>query len=335
MSGATPKSPPPWGVSASGRPGPALAECLQAAIAAPSIHNSQPWRFRLGRCVDVLADRQRHLHAIDAPGRELMISLGAAILNLRLAILDHGRLPMLRLLPDPDTPDLVARVSIGHPVHPDATVRALAAAIPRRHTNRRPFRDLVVPADALDELRAAAMVEGARLAVADPVSRGAILALVRTAEEWQRAERGYRAEITAWTTADYTRHDGVPVTAFGPRDAREALPLRDFGVTRPDLHRRTVTFEPYPTIVLLSTFGDGVRQWLRAGQALQRVLLTATVRGLAATPMTQPLESPELRDLLVDSRQGLAAQVILRVGYGPPTAGTPRRPLSDVIIGPD
>jgi nitroreductase len=330
-----PMSTPLWTVDTTGRPGQALAECLLAATAAVSIHNSQPWRIRPGKTIEVYADRERLLPAIDPTGRALMISLGAAILNLRLAILDHGRVPVLRLLPDPTEPDLVARVALGRATHPDGTVQSLAAAIPRRHTNRRPFRDLAVPADVLDDLRAAAAVEGARLAVADPIGRDAILGLVRTAEDWQRAEHRYRTEITAWTTEDHTRHDGIPVTAFGPLDARRVLPLRDFGVTRPELPRREATFEPYPTIALLYTFGDGADQWLRAGQALQRVLLTATVRGLAATPMTQPLEAPHLRDLLVDTTQGMAAQVILRLGYGPPTVGTPRRPLTDVLILPE
>ncbi|HKS98812.1 MAG TPA: nitroreductase family protein [Rugosimonospora sp.] len=325
---------PLWTVNRAGQPGAALAECLRAATAAPSIHNSQPWRFRLGHGIEVHADRTRLLPAIDPTGRELMISLGAAILNLRLAILDHGRLPLLRLLPEPTNPDLAARVTIGHPVRPDTTIQTLAAAIPRRHTNRHPFHNTPVPADVLDELHAAADVEGARLARTDPVGRDAILSLVRTADDWQRAEHRYRAELTTWTTTDHTRPDGIPATAFGPHDSLAALPLRDFGLTRPDAPRRTATFEPHPTIVLLSTFGDSPRQWLRAGQALQRVLLTATIRGLAATPMTQPLEYAELRNLLVDTRQGMAAQVILRLGYGPPAAGTPRRPLSEVLASP-
>jgi nitroreductase len=324
-----------WRVDASGQPGRSLAECLQAAIAAPSVHNSQPWRFRADNgSIEVFADRRRRLSAIDPTGRELFISLGAAILNLRLAILDHGHLPLLRLLPDPLRPDLVARVAIGPAARPQATVRSLAAAIPRRHTNRRPFQNLAIPAGVIDELGDAAEVEGARLAIADPVGRTAILSLVRTADEWQRAEHGYRAEITRWTTTDHTRLDGVPAAAFGPHDARETLPLRDFGLGRPDLARRTAQFESHPTIVLLSTVGDTAAQWLRAGQALQRVLLTATVRGLAATPMTQPLEAPELRDLLADTGRGFAAQVILRLGYGPPAAGTPRRPVTEVLIDP-
>jgi hypothetical protein len=115
----------------------------------------------------------------------------------------------------------------------------------------------------------------------------------------------------------------------------EALPLRDFGLTQPQLRRSSEPFEPYPTIVVVSTDGDDVPRWLRAGQALQRVLLLATVHGLAATPMSQPLEIPALRELVIDTASGRWAQVILRLGYAPPTTPSPRRPLADVLlIGP-
>src|SRR5262249_41558083 len=140
------------------------------------------------------------------------------------------------------------------------------------------------------------------------------------------------AELTEWTLPAPGRRDGIPPQAFGPWAALETLPLRDFGLTQPQLHRRDEQFEPYPTILLLCTTGDTAEQWVRAGQALQRVLLVATVRGLAATPMSQPLEIPALRQLCTDTGTDRWAQVILRVGYGQPSAATPRRPLADVLL---
>jgi nitroreductase len=251
--------------------GGAARACLEAAICAPSVHNSQPWLFRLrGGGIDVLADQRRRLDAIDPHGRELLISVGAAILNLRVAILGRGRLPILRTFPDPAQPDLVAHVVAGPATAPDLTVRALVDAIPRRHTNRRPFSGLAVPGPVVDELAAAAAAEGATLAIADPVGRDAILALVATADGWQRAEAGYRDELTAWTVPPFGRRDGVPAQSFGPRDRQDSVPLRDFGLTQPQLHRREATFETHPTIVVISTFGDGRHDWVRAGQALQR-----------------------------------------------------------------
>jgi hypothetical protein len=312
-----------------------LTDCVRAAIAAPSLHNSQPWRFRIrDGGVDVFADRRRQLQVIDPSGRELMISIGAALFNLRLAVRNQLRVPVLRLLPDPAEPDLVARLTPGPPARPDAAVAALAGAIPLRHTNRRPFARTVIPADVLDRLMAAAKVEGAALAVAGPVGRGAILSLVRTAEERLRSEGVYRAELTEWTRPVRSRRDGVPPSSVGVWDALEVLPMRDFGLTQPWLQRPVAQFEPFPTIVVLSTDGDTVGDWLRAGQALQRVLLAATIDRLSATPLSQPLEVAGLRELLTDTGTGRWAQMILRIGYGQPAASTPRRPLADVLMEP-
>jgi nitroreductase len=311
----------------------ALTSCVRAATAAPSIHNSQPWRFRIrAGGIDVYADWSRRLEVIDPSGRELLISVGAAILNLRLALHRQARTPALALFPDPADRALVARVTPGAAAEPSPSARALADAIPRRHTNRRPFAAAAIPADVLDELAHAARAEGATLRVADAVGRNAILSLVRAADQQWRSQGVYRTELAAWTRPARGRADGVPVHAIGPWDALEALPLRDFGLTQPQLRRPVEPFEPYPTIAVLATPGDTAERWVAGGQALQRVLLTATLRGLAATPMSQPLEIPALRELVTDTASGQWAQVILRLGYAPPTTPTPRRPLAEVML---
>ncbi len=310
-----------------------LADCLRAAVAAPSIHNSQPWHFRYhDGGVEVLADRTRQLEVIDPRGRELLISVGAAIFNLRLAMRRLGRVPWVRLFPDPTEPDLVAVVTPGRPTPVNAALADLAAAIPQRHTNRQPFARVAIPSATIDELTDAARVEGATLRVADAVVRNAILGLARTAERRLRAQGRYRAELADWTRPVRGRTDGVPVRSFGPWDVMEHLPLRDFGLALPQLGHDAERFEPFPTIVVLSTEGDTARHWVESGQALQRVLLVATVHHLAATPMSQPLEIPALRELVTDTTSDRWAQVILRLGYGPPTTPTPRRPLTDVVL---
>src|SRR5262249_44147159 len=150
------------------------------------------------------------------------------------------------------------------------------------------------------ELAGAARIEGGRLAVLDDAVRQDVLAVVRAAQVRLHNDPRYRAELAAWTSGEPGRDDGGTRTEVGPGDALEALPLRDFGLTHPTEPRRAARFEPDPTLVVLSTAGDGPEAWLRAGQALERVLLTATVRGLASTPMTQPLEIPALRELVGD-----------------------------------
>ncbi|HET6480491.1 MAG TPA: nitroreductase family protein [Actinoplanes sp.] len=311
---------------------PELVRCIEAAILAPSLHNSQPWRFRLtGEEIAVYADHDRQLDVLDPDGRELLISVGAAIFTLRLALRRAGRVPDLAVLPDPGRPDLVAVVQPGVAAKPSDAVLALADAIECRHTNRQPFLPKVVPADAIEELRAAAGHEGAALMIAGPASRTVIAGLGREAERRLRASDGYRAEMDRWTRPVARRRDGVPAAAYGPWDALERLPMRDFGLVHAPRQRRSEVFEKWPTIAVLTTSGDGPADWVHAGQALQRVLLVATRRHLATTPISQPVEIPGIREVLTDRRACRFAQMVIRLGYGPPAPATPRRPIGEVL----
>ena len=309
-----------------------LRQCVEAAMLAPSLHNSQPWRFRIDDgAVEVFADRTRQLEVLDPDGRELMISLGAAVFTLRAAMRGEGWIPAVSLLPDPGSLDLVARVRPDRPESPSPAAKRLAAAIGQRHTNRGPFTAAAVAAHAIEDLRAAAEHEGATLTVAGPASRTTIIGLGRLAEQRLRAGGGYFAELGRWTRPAPGRRDGIPAVAIGPWDALERLPLRDFGLVHPQPSRRLERFEAYPTIAVLTTQGDQPADWLRAGQALQRVLLVATGLHLATTPISQPVEVPTVRQVLSDPRRGRWAQMVVRLGYGQPAPATPRRLLDDVL----
>jgi nitroreductase len=317
-----------------GGPGQALRDCIAAATAAPSIHNTQPWLFRSsGRTVEVLVDPARRLGTLDPQGREMHVSVGAAVFNLVVSVAARGRRPHVTLMPDPHCPDLVARVGVARQGAPTPPTTALAAAIPRRHTNRRPYQDRPVPVAVEVDLAAAAECEGATLIVADAALRAAVWSLVRTADNAMRDDPAYQAELAAWTTpGGVGRRDGVPRQAFGPRDVRRAIPLRDFGLGS-GAPTATVPFEPDPTVLLLFTAADTPVDWVRAGMALERVLLTATTHGLAATPLSQVVEVPRLRGLLGDPADGRVLQTVLRVGY-PVTRmpATPRRPVDEVLL---
>jgi nitroreductase len=158
-----------------------------------------------------------------------------------------------------------------------------------------------------------------------------IVSLGRTAAERLRHRGGYFAEMNRWTRQVPGRRDGIPAAAMGPWDALERIPMRDFGVVNPQPSRRSERFEPYPTIAVLCTQGDSPREWLRAGQAMQRVLLLATSLHLATTPVSQPVEIASIREVLSDPRTGRWAQMLIRLGYGAPASATPRRPVSEVL----
>jgi nitroreductase len=205
--------------------------------------------------------------------------------------------------------------------------------MPHRHTNRRPFTNDPVPAETLEMLARAAAAEGATLMVADKPLRDGVLSLTRTADNRMRTDPHYRAELAAWTTPPgIGRRDGVPRQAFGPRATDAAIPMRDFAVGH-GAPVTTVQFEVDPTIVLLRTNGDGRTDWLRAGIALEHVLLAATAVGLSATPLTQVVAVPALRGLLTDAPTGAVVQSVLRLGYAAtPVPPTPRRPLDEMVL---
>ena len=307
-----------------------IKDLLRAATLAPYMHNAQPWRFRVGaagQVIELYADPARMLPYADPHGRALHIGCGAALFNLRLAALVAGRQPVVRLLPDPDTQDLLATVRLAGPHQPRPGELDLHAAIAARHTNRGPFSNRRVPPGVLAELTEAAQMEGAVLHVLDEAETVRVLELAREAERELLADPRYRAELARWTTGPRDR-DGIPDSALGPQDMDGRAPVREFA---PGRAAPFAWFEESPQLTVLATRSNERADWLRAGQAMQRVLLTATMRGISASPLTQPLEVPDAW-LVRDPRSGIEhPQMILRIGYGLPVPPTPRRPVGDVL----
>jgi nitroreductase len=296
------------------------------------MHNTQPWRFAVRRAsqeIDLYADPARTLRHSDPHGRAVHIACGAALFNLRLAIMMAGREPAVRLLPDPAQPLLLATVRLAGPYRPGEADRELHTAIAARSTNRRPFSSRRVPPGILAELVAAASLEGAVLHLPGHEETRRLLHLAATADRELLADPAYRAELAQWAGGERDR-DGVPGSAVGPRDPSGRTPVRDFAVGSVDY----AWFEENPQLAVLST-GTGTRaDWLRAGEALQRVLLTATVRGIATSPLTQPLETADAWLVRDPCSPGERPQMILRLGYGLPVPASPRRPVSEVLDEP-
>ncbi|MFF6996304.1 Acg family FMN-binding oxidoreductase [Streptomyces sp. NPDC008313] len=311
------------------------------ATLAPSMHNAQPWRFQYAADEGVLrlrGDADRAMPRSDPGDRALHIGCGAALFNLRVAAAGAGFVPTVTLLPDPAEPLLFAAVHLAGRTGPEGDPDDLARlrpAIRRRHTSRHPFAETDLSEDVRDDLRAAAEQEGASLVFPGAWHVESLLDLVHDAEDQEALDPGTRQDLERWTRlgpdAD-TAVDGVPEYAFGPRKKDGSAPWRDFAGRRQVADRGSTAFEKNPHLAVLSTPEDTPADWLCAGQALERVLLEATLAGLATSLTSHPLESAGLRPLVRDPVSGRGSvQMVLRLGYGPQGPATPRRPVRDVL----
>ena len=307
---------------------------LIAATAAPSLHNSQPWRFRCtDSTIELHADLTRELPATDPDHRELLLGCGAALQNLRLAIRMLNVATDVRLLPDRQRPELLAELRPEGFARPTENDRLLARAITHRHTSRRPFLDDPVPEALRGRLRDAARTEQAWMAIVPSEQQAALRALLTSAHRTQLADPSFVAEWQRWTGRVAGEPDGVPADSVGLRPQQQDLWIkRDFDA-RPATDRLPGRdFESDPLIAVIGSFHDLPLAQLQAGQAMQRVLLTATAAGLSSSFLSQVVEVPaaraELRELIGG---GVWPQAVLRLGYGVPAAATARRSLSDVV----
>jgi nitroreductase family protein len=323
----------------SGRAAPIPADQVDYLIAtaarAPSVHNTQPWRFRAGHdAIELYADQRRKLR-VDPVGREMLISCGAALFGLRLAVRSLGHLPMVELLPDPARLRLLARVRLGRKEPMTGTERQMLAALPHRHTHRGPFAPGPLPTGLLAALQHDALAEGATLALVDPALAYQLLAdIVSAAGHRQDLEPAARADVHRWSraAADPGR-DGIPAHAFTAKAGRQSgrLPQRDFDLGR-GLGLLDGGGPPPATTAVLLTPGDRRADWLRAGQALHRLLAHAASEWVFASLYSQPLEAAAIRAVIRD-RLALpgAPQMLLQLGLAHTAQATARRPARDLI----
>jgi hypothetical protein len=310
---------------------------VAAATRAPSVHNSQPWRFRFdGNTFDVIADGSRGLEVSDPHGRELTMSCGAALTNLELALRQLGCDGAVVAFPDRSEQAVAARVTVLEGLPPTATERALFTALSRRHTHRGRFIDREISPDLAVRLQEAAWSHGCELRyVHDVGSLASVLHLARTAERISASDDLARIETQKWTPApDSGRRDGVPARAYSqgpPAAGRDDLPGRDFDVERAFGSGERGHQPPGPVAVLTSGH-DAPRDWLQAGQALQSMLLVAAADWAFAAFHSRATEVPHLRAEL-QRLLGTAAypQLLLRFGYADTAPTTPRRSVDEVL----
>jgi nitroreductase len=310
---------------------------LALAVRAPSVHNSQPWRWRIiGRTVHLYADYDRQLSETDPDGRDLLLSCGAALHHLRVGFGALGWHAEVHRLPDSADPDHLAAVEL-HPREPGQDEIMLAAAIPRRRTDRRHHSLWPVPRAHVELMAARAADEGVVLRTTDdPYARYHLTEAIAEAARVHAADAAYRVELDAWSGRRESL-EGVPaINVPEPDEDPGALPVRPF--SDPQLAQPSGSSAESTATVLLvmATASDDRMSRLRAGEATSAALLTATSLGLASCPLTEPLELRDTREL-VRSRvtAGSFPQMVLRVGWAPinaePLPATPRLPLTEVV----
>ena len=315
---------------------------VEAAVHAPSVHNTQPWWFGSSdHMISLHADVERRLPVADPAGREMLISCGAALFTARLALRYLGFVPKVRILPDPDLPNLVATVDYaGEHTPPADYERELFAEIARRRTHRGGFDPEPLPPALLSALRDEASREQAALRImADEGQRGALSCVVEAADYALRLDQARAREEARWSPPPGSpRRDGVPPTAYPARPERTepSFPSRDFA------HGHGWGLPPTGTgavprsagvVSVLTTAADRPADWVRAGQALARVLLLATSCGATAALHSQPLEIAELRTFISSVLcDGAFPQMVIRLGTTGQASVSVRRPVDEVLL---
>jgi nitroreductase len=321
-------------------PADAIDGLLATAARAPSILNTQPWLFRSTTyTIELYADSSRKLHA-DLTGREMLISCGAALFGLRLAIRGLGYQPVVSLLPEPERPRLLARVQLGEPSPMTNAERRLLSALPRRHTHRGAYVSGPLPPGLVIGLQHDAVAEQAALSLVDrPVDYSLLAAIVARSATALDADSRSRVDVGRWVRpAGSSADDGVPAWAV-PAVPASSSPQPGRLMQRDLDHGRGIGVlesdgpPPAATAILL-TSADTKGDWLRAGQALHRLLVHAAASWVFATLYSQPLESAPTRALIRSKlRLAGAPQVLLQFGLAKTTRATARRPAVEMMIG--
>lgn len=314
---------------------------LNYAVLAPSGHNTQPWKFTLHQeTLELWADLSRALPRVDPEHRELIISCGAAVLNLRLALHHFGYQGNIQILPDPERSNLLARIQLGDWSQESAEERTLFEAIQHRHTNRQAFNDRDIPDIFLQGLHTIAIEEGVWLhRVKGSTARSHLLDLVNLADHLQMADPATRKELSDWMhLGNDPRHDGLPAYAFGIPQRFDFLTIvlswltRFFNLGDHIARQDEKRLQSASEILILGTNSDTPEDWLKAGQALEKILLRAQSLGIVASFFNAPIQVPEVRSQLQNSlnHEGYP-QVVLRLGYSMATQPTPRRNSHEVL----
>ncbi|MDN4175392.1 hypothetical protein QWY28_20670 [Nocardioides sp. SOB77] len=321
-----------------------LAALVGLACRAPSVHNTQPWLWRVEAAeapdagtVELYADPARRLPAADPTGRNLLLSCGAALHHLRVGAAAHGWSAAVDRLPDVRRPELLARVSLRRGEVAPTAARDLSA-IATRVTDRRRFTSWPVPDERLEHLAEVGSAEGAEvLALLDLTRRHRTELLFARARERQAADRRLREEQRRWV--DHGLRDGVPAAAVPVGAGTRFDDLAGGGGgDRAGDHDDTAVGSS-DGVLVLATRGDTTLDRLHAGEALSALWLRATTERLSVVPLSQVVEVEETREALRHQVLDGSAhpQLVVRIGWQEIARSTlpraPRRDVDDVLLG--
>jgi nitroreductase len=315
----------------------ALAEAVTVAGRAPSIHNTQPWRFVVNgpdSGLELHTEPSRHLSELDPEGRMMLVSCGAALHHAVVALAAAGwRTHVERTGADTGP---VARVRVTGRGTPDPVADKRLSAVPRRHTDRRPVPPVAVPADALAAVCRAVTDTGLGLHVLRPRQVVELAVAVDRATRAEAGDERLRAELAGWVGGERPSGTGIPDAAIPGSPPQTTVPGRDFGVDG------TLTAAPghdeRAAYAVIYGAGDRPADWLRAGEALSAAWLDAVAAGLTLLPVSAPAE-------IASTRPGLGRLVanvgfpylVVRLGVAHPDAGgdtavgTPRLPAGEIV----
>ena len=311
-----------------------IQSIVSLAVRAPSVHNSQPWRWRIGeRTMHLYADRDRHLPATDPDERDLLLSCGASLHHALVALAASGWQAKVHRFPDPADPNHLAALEVYRRAAGELDI-ALAAAIPRRRTDRRRYNSWPVPVADIGLMGARAARAGVMLRLVESLPK--LRQIVAESVRLHATDYDYLSELTIWS-GRYASRAGVPARNTPQPDRTAPIPARRFAGPALAQPTGTVAEDDAAVVLALGTKDDSQLSRLRAGEATSLVLLSATAMGLASCPVTEPLEVSATRSAVQEEVFGGDgyAQMLLRVGWAPvnaePLPSTPRRPLTDVV----
>ncbi|WP_246124127.1 Acg family FMN-binding oxidoreductase [Nocardia bhagyanarayanae] len=314
---------------------PTLLAALRLAVRAPSVHNTQPWRWEFdGARLHLFRDDDRLLTAADPQGRQLVISCGAVLHHLRTALAARGWHTDTQRVPVPTRPDLLATITFRPWPDPPPGVLTRAAAIERRRTDRLPLS----PPPGFDELVHTARMllspHEVELDVLDDSARPLLAAASEHAKANRRYDMDYQTELHWWAGHSETT-EGVPVDALASDAEASHVPIARKFPSAPHSERRG-DIDDQAALLVLSSSGHTPADWLHVGEALSALLLECASAGLASCALTHITELPSARESIQSVLASAAIpQVVIRVGAAPaettPPASTPRRPVEEIL----